>query len=169
MFDDIYIIRELEKNKSIFQYLFSGQEKEKYLWRPQANKWNLLEVVCHLYDEEIYDFRARVNYALLEKKEIPPIDPEAWVKEKKYASKDYQKTIEAFLLEREKSITWLYSLKKVEWKKCLLHPTMGEISAQYFLTNWLAHDYLHIKQILKIQHQYLEYKTRENLKYAGNW
>jgi hypothetical protein len=30
---------------------------------------------------------------------------------------------------------------------------LGELSAEMFLTNWLAHDYLHFKQITKSTQQ----------------
>ena len=43
------------------------------------------------------------------------------------------------------------------------------MSVKLFLSNWLAHDYLHIKQITRYRYNYLEEKTAINLQYAGNW
>jgi hypothetical protein len=38
-----------------------------------------------------------------------------------------------------------------------------------FLHNWLAHDYLHIRQIIRIKYDYLKKTSGEILLYAGEW
>jgi hypothetical protein len=43
------------------------------------------------------------------------------------------------------------------------------MTARSFLTNWLAHDYLHLRQILRIKHHYLKTESGESLSYAGAW
>ena len=37
------------------------------------------------------------------------------------------------------------------------------------LTNWLAHDYLHIRQIIKLKFDFLKDQSDEHLSYAGEW
>ena len=59
-----YITTALGQNKAVFENLLSGIDEQTYLWKPSANKWCLLEIVCHLYDEEREDFRARVKHVL---------------------------------------------------------------------------------------------------------
>ncbi len=46
---------------------------------------------------------------------------------------------------------------------------MGTITAGMFLYSWLAHDYLHIRQITKIKYDYLGITAPDNIAYAGNW
>ena len=48
------------------------------------------------------------------------------------------------------------------------HPKMGPLKAKMFLTNWLEHDYLHMRQLLTLKHNYPAQNTGENLKYAGD-
>ena len=43
------------------------------------------------------------------------------------------------------------------------------MSAKLFLTNWLDHDYLHIRQIIRYQYQCLKEQTHIDLQYAENW
>jgi hypothetical protein len=50
-----------------------------------------------------------------------------------------------------------------------VHPELGMLRAKIFLANWLAHDYLHIRQIIRYQFEYLKVKTEVDLNYAGNW
>ncbi len=164
------IIFHLENNKSIFRNLLKDISEKNYLWRPKPEKWCLLEIVCHLLDEEIYDFGARVKHALeYPEKALIPIDPEGWVNGRNYLSKDYNTTLESFLSERTNSIAWLNALSDANWNNTLLHPELGKLSAELFLRNWLAHDYLHIKQILRYKFEFLKASSSISLSYAGDW
>ncbi|MBT8210267.1 MAG: DinB family protein, partial [Eudoraea sp.] len=86
-----------------------------------------------------------------------------------YMRQDFAEKLEAFLKERKQSITWLESLKAPKWENAYDHPKLGPMTARMFLTNWLAHDYFHIRQIIKIKFGYLQQQTREDLSYAGDW
>jgi DinB family protein len=164
------IIEELAKNKVIFKELLTGLGKEEYLWRQDPKKWCALEIICHLYDEEREDFRARTKHVLKNPElGLKPFDQLAWIEDRKYIEQNYTETLSKFLKEREQSVVWLKSLKTPDWNRAINHPKFGEMSAKTFLVNWLAHDYLHIKQILKLKFDYLQIKTGKSLDYAGNW
>ena len=95
------LITDLERNGAVFRALLDGIADDEVRWRPAEGKWDLLEIVCHLYDEEREDFRARVRHALeTPADELPPIDPEGWVTSRKYAEQDYQRSLERFIQER---------------------------------------------------------------------
>jgi hypothetical protein len=68
-----FIIKKSEANSETFKSLFTSLSKEEYLWKPQPEKWCLLEIACHLYSEERYDFRARLKNALGIPKEKTPL------------------------------------------------------------------------------------------------
>jgi hypothetical protein len=161
---------ELAHNKEVFRSLLHGVEKEQYLWKPAADKWCLLEVVCHLYDEECEDFRARVQQILHNPDHaLAPIDPEGWVIDRKYLSKDYDHVLHAFLVERGRSVNYLNALVTPMWGNTNMHPVLGPVNASLLLSNWLAHDYLHIRQINELKYLYFCSRTDEPLTYAGNW
>ena len=164
------IITQLENNKANFSNLLENKSQEEYLWRSNPEKWCLLEIVCHLVDEEREDFRARVRHALeYSDRDLVPIDPVGWVVKRGYINQDYNGVLKSFLDERDMSIWWLKSLKDVNWNNEIVHAQLGPLSAKLFLTNWLAHDYLHIRQIIRYQYFYLEEKTGVDLNYAGKW
>jgi len=165
-----YIIQMLSKNVAVYKALLTSETTSTYLWKMNPDKWCLLEIICHLYDEEREDFRTRTKQ-VLEKPELslPPIDPVNWVKERNYIEQNYVETLDKFLNERQQSIDWLQSLKNPKWNNTHLHPKIGEISGKMFLANWLAHDYLHIRQIIKLKFNYLNQFSEESLIYAGNW
>ena len=161
---------ELDRNKSIFKDLLENLNEEESLWKPNPNKWCLLEIICHLRDEEVEDFRTRVG-SVLETPELtlPPIDPVNWVKERNYIEQNYKQTLNDFLQERERSVEWLQALTDPKWDNEYQHPKLGPMSAKLFLSNWLAHDYLHMRQILNLKFDYLKYTSGEDLNYAGEW
>lgn len=168
--DNESIINELERNGEVIRQLLTGTPKEMVSWRYAAGKWSLLEVICHLYDEEREDFRARVKLILNDPTEPwVKIDPPAWVLDRHYAQQDFEKKIQEFVIERDRSVAWLNSLKAPKWDNYFVHPKVGPVSAQLILENWLAHDLLHIRQILKIKYEYLKTNISNPLDYAGEW
>ena len=164
------IILELRRNREVFKGLLFGLTDKEYLWKPLPEKWNALEIICHLYDEEREDFRARTRHVLEKPKEqLPSIDPKGWVQERQYSQHDFSETLDKFLKERQQSIEWLNSLQSPKWENAYEHPKFGPMTAKMFLSNWLAHDYLHFRQILNLKFKYLQQQTGETLSYAGNW
>jgi hypothetical protein len=140
------------------------------MWKPNPEKWCLLEIVCHLYDEEREDFRARTKHTLeTPNAPLPPIDPQGWVEARNYLQQNYHDKLNNFLTERELSVIWLQTLSNAKWDNAYEHPKLGRMTAKMFLANWLAHDYLHIRQITKVKFDYLKQLTNEDLSYAGNW
>jgi len=164
------IIQSLENNIAVFNSILSGTEEKLQVWKSVPEKWNLLEIVSHLYDEECNDFRTRLRSVLENpEKEFPAIDPAAWVSEREYAKNDFTDKLDTFLDEREDSIKWLRSLKSPQWENAFHHPKFGPLSGNLFLANWLEHDYLHLRQILNIKHEYLKSISGQKLNYAGDW
>jgi hypothetical protein len=164
------IINGLSENRNVFKELLSHLQEDVYLWKSSSDKWCLLEIVCHLYDEEREDFRARTKHVLVTPNEpLPSIDPPGWVKTRNYIEQNYIDKLNDFLAEREQSIKWLQSLDNPKWDNAYQHPKFGDMTAKMFLSNWLAHDSLHIRQIAKLKFDYLQQLTKEDLGYAGSW
>ena len=164
------LIHQLELNSKIFQNLLMNSSSEDQTWKPSPEKWCLLEIISHLYDEEMFDFKPRLAKILNENHNWEPIDPQGWVDSRNYMKNDFNETMEKFLAERKKSVEWLKNLNVKNWNIKAVHPKFGEFSAKQMLGNWLAHDYLHIRQILNLKNQVLrnEYNSDE-LNYAGEW
>jgi hypothetical protein len=164
------IITQLNENKNVFKSLFTGVTEDMISWKPKPEKWCLLEIACHLLDEEREDFRARLKHTFeTPGLQMPKIDPVAWVTERKYNERNFQEMVTLFLHERDQSIAWLRSLKSPPWGNVYHHPKAGELSAEMFLSNWLAHDYLHFRQITFTKYQYLTAHFNTRYDYAGNW
>ena len=123
-----------------------------------------------MVDEEKDDFRTRLRLAIEEPDATwPPIDPEGWAAERKYNERDFKDSLSRWLNAREQSIAWLKSLGAPDWKSTGLHPKLGPISAELVLANWLAHDLLHIRQMVAVLWANLSVEVDPiGLDYAGN-
>ena len=164
------IIDNLESNIKVFDGLCANISQELSKWKPSEDKWSVLEVVNHLYDEEQLDFRARVKKLLEHDKDWAPIDPRGWVVSKKYYERDFRKSLGNFIDERKRSIIWLRSLKDEGWDIPLEHPKLGTFTAYKMLSAWLAHDYLQVRQIMRLLFQYMQTAGKNDMiEYAGKW
>lgn len=168
--DHRYVIDQLARHRAIFEHLLDGLSETDIRWKPAPEKWCLLEVVCHLYDEERDDFRARVRHVLeTPEAPLPPTDPEGWVTARKYIEQDYATTLGRFLAEREATVSWLRGLKQPRWSNAYQHPMVGPVSAELLLASWVAHDLLHFRQINALHYGCFAAQCGVPLDYAGNW
>lgn len=166
-----YCIERLEAGAAVFRGLLAGVSTEQARWKPQPEKWSLLEVINHLADEERHDFRMRLSLTLSDPSlDWPPIDPAGWVTEKRYNERDLQQSLDDFLLEREESLNWLRKLTNPDWTLSHRHPSLGPLSAGVLMASWLTHDMLHIRQMNRLHYEYLTQQvTNADTSYAGNW
>jgi DinB superfamily len=168
--DSGQLIHCLSRNAVSISALIEEVNVEMVKWRIRDDSWSLLEIVCHLIDEEIEDFRARVDHCLhCPQSPMTPIDPQGWVLTRKYIERDYVEMCARWKDERRQSLGWLNALKDPDWTSSHRHPKLGDLSAAFFLSNWVEHDYLHMRQILNVKHHFLASHCSSGLFYAGEW
>jgi len=140
-------------------------------WKPPDGAWSILEIVRHLLDEEIEDFRTRVRMTIENPDEPwPPIDPPGWAVQRRYNEADLNSTVEEFVRERAFSVNCLRGMHNPNWESTHLHPKLPPLRAGDLLTSWAAHDALHLRQIAKRMHQLAQRDGGEfSARYAGEW
>lgn len=165
------IFTRFTENAEVFRHLASSITPEQARWKPAADRWSLLEVVHHLYDEEREDFRVRLDIVLNRPDTpFPPIDPEGWVTQRAYREKDLRHTLHAFLQERRSSVAWLRGLSRPDWNAAVEHAVLGRITAGDLLASWLAHDFLHMRQMARLHLEIASRSTQPySTDYAGRW
>lgn len=150
--------------------LVDGLTGEDARWKPALNSWSVLEVLSHLVDEEIYDFRAHLDHILhTPNQPWPEIDPAGWVTSRHYNEGNFGKTRARFEVEREKSLTWLGEVTSPDWEATVIH-SWGSLSAGDMLASWLAHDLLHLRQLTELRYLITGAASQPFLlDYAGKW
>ena len=59
-FETLY--QELQNSTEMIRALLSGITPEDAQVKPAPESWSILEVVCHLFDEEREDFREHLDF-----------------------------------------------------------------------------------------------------------
>jgi len=164
------LYQELERSTEMIRALLAGISQEEAQIKPDAKSWSILEVVCHLYDEEREDFREHVDFILhRQNEEWHSIDPQSWVAERKYNEQDLYEMSEKFFSERQKSLEWLMEISNSDWETTYTSQ-YGSVSAGEMFCCWVAHDNLHIRQQTELRRNWIERITQPyDIQYAGDW
>ena len=162
------LCQELASTPATIRALLNGISQTEAQVRPEPDSWSMLEVICHLLDEEINDFRPRLDVILFHSdKDFPPNDPQAWITERRYNERDLQASFEGFIAERAKSLEWLRTLSDANWDTVYANE-YGSIKAGDMLSAWVAHDMLHLRQLVELRHaRVLRLTAPYDTAYAG--
>ena len=167
-FNTLY--RELQNSTEMIRALLSGISQEESQVKPNPESWSILEVTCHLYDEEREDFREHLDFILHRpNEEYHTIDPQAWITERNYNQQDFVEMQEKFFAERQKSLAWLQEISNSDWDVTYTSQ-YGSVSAGEMFACWVAHDNLHIRQLVELRRARIERITSPYpIEYAGDW
>jgi hypothetical protein len=165
------LVGRLRQSAEVISALVAGVDDEEARWRPEPTQWSVLEVINHLADEEVEDFRTRVDHTLHRPGETwPAIDPQGWVMSRDYQGRALDESSERFLSARSESLAWLEALVAPDWSLAYEHPKAGRLTAGDLLTSWVAHDHIHIRQLNRLRRQYLVLELSSySPDYAGPW
>jgi len=164
------LYQELVNSTEMIRTLMAGISQEEAQIKPSPGKWSILEVICHLYDEEREDFREHLDFILhRQQEEWHPISPFAWVKLRKYNEQNFKTMQRKFFAEREKSLVWLKTLKNADWNK-IYTSKFRSMKAGTMFASWVAHDNLHVRQLVELRRMRIERITKPyKIRYAGDW
>lgn len=168
--DVTHLLHQLTHNANRIAALATDVSDDQARWRPAADAWSILEVICHLLDEEREDFRVRLDITLhTPHLPWPPIDPQGWVSARAYNSRDLSTQLAQFLDERQASLRWLHSLAAPNWEAAYAAP-WGSITAGDLFAAWAIHDTLHLRQLVELHYAYTIQAGRPyDPTYAGAW
>ncbi len=160
---------ELVDSTNMIQALLAGIDEDEARLRPTPEAWSILEVLCHLYDEEREDFRQRLRFILDPSGEWHEIHPGAWVTERSYNTRKFKEMKDKFFGERSQSLDWLKGIEQSNWEATYTHK-FGTLTAGQMFASWVAHDNLHIRQLVELRRAHIERITAPySIEYAGDW
>jgi uncharacterized damage-inducible protein DinB len=157
---------QFEQQAATIAQIVRNVSPEQARWKPAEDAWSILEVINHLYDEEHEDFRLRLDLTLHQPGQpFPPIDPPAAVITRRYNERDLGRSLANFLDERARSLAWLQTLDNPQWDTPSVWLRAGDI-----LVAWLAHDLLHLRQLVELHYLYHAAASQPfRVDYAGDW
>jgi hypothetical protein len=168
IFEILY--QELTNSTEMIKALLRGISQAESQVKPDPESWSILEVTCHLYDEEREDFREHLDFILHRQNEAyHVIDPQAWVITRKYNQQNFDGMKKMFFEERAKSLEWLKERSAADWETTYTSQ-YGSMSAGEMFVSWVAHDNLHLRQLVELRRARIEEITKPyEIGYAGDW
>lgn len=166
-----YFSAQMAQNARRIQTLVEGVSDEQARWKPNPESWSILEVVNHLHDEEREDFRVRLDHILHKPDQPwPPIYPQEWVTERRYNERDLHESLTSFLRARQDTLAWLGTLGTPDWERTAPAPWGAPMSAGNMFAAMVAHDLLHLRQLVELHWAYTAEQFRPYQPgYAGDW
>lgn len=160
------LTRQAEAIRALVQDIPDDQAR----WKPNPDAWSILEVIHHLWDEEIEDFRAHLDHILYHADQPwPRIDPGGWVTQRRYNQQEPAAVLAQFLAARQESLAWLATLHKADWNAAIAMP-WGSLQAGDMLASWAAHDLLHLRQLIELHYAWTRQAAAPySVEYAGDW
>jgi hypothetical protein len=164
------VIEWMEDNGQAIQALVQGVSEDQARWKPGLDDWSILEVINHLCDEEIEDFRTHLDVLLYHPdRPWPEIDPQGWVTARLYNDRDLGSSLRNLARARQESLAWLRDLSAPDWQAARAMP-FGEITAGDVLASWAAHDLLHMRQLVELKWAHTsQLVAPHDIRYAGQW
>jgi hypothetical protein len=164
------LYQELINSTEMIRVLIKDIDQEQAQVKPDAKSWSILEVICHLYDEEREDFREHLDFILhRQNEEYHVIDPQSWVTQRKYNEQNFDDMQAKFFAERQQSFDWLIASSNMDLETTYTSEH-GLVSAGEMFASWIAHDNLHIRQLVEIRRKHIERITQPyDIQYAGDW
>lgn len=167
-----YCIHELETNAHVIEKMVLGFASQQVRWKPSELEWSVLEVVCHLRDEEREDFPYRIRHLLSGSTEKwPPILPAKWVVERGYNDDDLGQSLSDYLKARAQNLDWLKLLRDPNWEARYTYEPLEGLSAGDLMAAWTVHDLLHVRQLNELKYHFGERHQfgGRMIAYAGEW
>ena len=139
--------RELARLPALLDALLAGLDEAGARTRPAPDEWSPVEIICHLRDEEVEDFGARVRVILSGAGEFAKIDPERWAKERSYGEASLPVVLDELRVRRQASLDMLARVAADTLAGSRTHRRLGRLSGLDLLAAWVAHDRIHLAQL----------------------
>jgi hypothetical protein len=165
------MIRQLTSDAEAMRALVQTVSDEQAQWKPNPDTWSMKEVMEHVYNEERIDFRKHLK----EMFSHPPQPWGEWRREEYIPVESCRQALEDFLAERKASLAWLMTLESPDWDKAssASFGPAGDVltlRAGDVLVSWVAHDFLHIRQMNELLYAWNEKQASPySVRYAGGW
>ena len=159
---------ELAQMPGILDRLLAGLDAAAGRARPAPAEWAPVEIVCHLRDEEVEDFGARVRVVVEGGERFTPIDPERWAVERRYLEDDGPRALAAFRERRAASLAFLATVSPERLTAAVTLGRTGPLSGLDLLAAWVTHDRLHVAQLAAtLARSWAEHWRPLRTEYAG--
>jgi hypothetical protein len=141
--------RVLSSTPAAFRALLSSAPDGALAFREAPTAWTPREVMCHVAEAEVTDWRPRVEIIVSDSadKRFTPFDREGGAR--RYAGWSVTALLDELERLRRDNLTYLsgLDLDDLALASTGIHPEFGAVTLAQLLACWAAHDLAHVNQI----------------------
>jgi len=127
---------------------YSRLPRRVLAFRPAPEEWSILEVLGHLIEAEQRGFAGRIRLILAQDgRTLERWDPDQVARDRRDWEKDPSVLLGEFVRRREVSLQLVERLRDADLDKRGEHPTVGTLTVNDILHEWVHHDRNHIAQM----------------------
>jgi hypothetical protein len=140
--------RDLARLPALLDALLTDLDDTLWRARPLPDEWSPVEIVCHLRDEEAEDFGARIRVVVDGGHAFARIDPAQWAIDRRYRDDDPATALTLLKQRRSANLDYLAAIDAARLDHAVDLQSGGALSGRDLLAAWVAHDRLHVAQIV---------------------
>lgn len=141
----------LSRSPSIFRALVEGAPAAAMEFREKAGAWSAWQVLCHVADAEITNWKPRVELILgsADDKRFTPFNREGGFM--RYEGWAPASLLDEFERLRNDNLSRLEALRITgrDLDRQGIHPDLGVVTLSQLLSCWAIHDLAHIEQVTR--------------------
>ena len=143
-------MRRLTRTGDDLAAAIEGQSDAALSRRPDDKNWAAKEVICHLRDsEEVYGARMEQILVMDVDPKLIVTDPDRWAEERQYLTNNTGAGLAAFRQRRADTLELFRTLTPAQWEKGGIHPVLGRITLDGFVSVMAWHDDNHLDQLAR--------------------
>lgn len=132
-------------------------------FKPSNDKWSINEIIVHLADCEANGFIRAKKIIAEPGAKSTVCEQQVWADALHYNRMDLNDALELIKLLRKNLHALLTLTDKETWNNYIINPEFGKITLQQWISNYVDHVDLHIKQMHR---NYLDWKKYRDTKLA---
>ncbi len=145
--DHIIITTEYSHQADELERLVSGCSEQAVVWRPDEDRWSILEIAAHLADAELLAATRIRRIVTQDRPNLYGYEQNLWALRLGYRRMRIENVVRRFAVLRRDNAELLATLPAEVWQRLGQHDEDGELTLARLIEGYIAHTAKHLNQM----------------------
>ena len=148
------LLERFRRGPEVVAAVLTGAAGGELDFRPNAGRWSIRQIVCHLADSEVVAAERIRRIIAEDKPVIQPYDQDAWAERLDYHRRRISQALETFRRMRLENYELLKGIPEELFSKRVTYPGRGTMSLREIVELYTRHAEKHAVQIRDVREAY---------------